>query len=250
LKRIDGAAALTKDNLMRMINRTTVVIKPRQPFLNWINHASQLDLTSPVTMEELLEDCDTILLPVTNSREEADELLEPLKPDLFAMQLEDWLRDPGAWPLDRSAAAFDQWFALEVYSMVLDLVEEPILREGDEGFDDDLEQDLRIAAVLANVADEEEEEKALQTWKSHLEARLLFPFEAQIVEPQAHGEIKLGDQVSVFDFTGVEDQFGILVSVKTRRKRFDLPLCDLEVSDEESPNFQLVDDYAVWFANR
>ncbi len=36
------------------------------------------------------------------------------------------LRDPSAWPQDRSTAVFDQWFAPEVHSMVLDLVEEPI----------------------------------------------------------------------------------------------------------------------------
>lgn len=104
--------------------------------------------------------------------------------------------------------------------------------------------------MLADVANEEDEEKALLAWKSHLDARLSFPFEAQIVEPQAHGEIKLGDPVSVFDLASVDDKFGILVSVKTKRKRFDLPLCDLEVCDEESLNYQLVEDYAVWFANR
>jgi hypothetical protein len=34
------------------------------------------------------------------------------------------------------------------------------------------------------------------------------------------------------------DWIKILVSVKTRRKRIDLPLCDLEVCDEESSNYQ------------
>ncbi|MBN2149443.1 MAG: hypothetical protein JW726_18790 [Anaerolineales bacterium] len=172
---------------MKMINRTAVVIKPRQPFLDWINHTPQLGLTSPVTMEELLDDCDTILLPDTNSREEAEELLEPLKPDLFEMQLEEWLREPGAWPQDRSAATFDHWFALEVHSMVLDFVEEPILREGDEGFYDDLEQDLRIAAVLADVTDEEDDEKALLAWKSHLDARLSF--EARVISNPQDGSL-------------------------------------------------------------
>jgi Calcium binding len=177
-------------------------------------------------------------------------LLRPLKPDLFAVQLDDWLRDPSLWPQDRNTAVFNQWFALEVHSMVLDLVEDPIMREGDEDFYDDLEQDLRIAAVLTLVTDEDNDEKALQAWKSHLEARLSFPFEGQIVEPQAHGEIKPGDTVSVFDLAGVDDKFGILVSVKTECKRFDLTLRDLEVCDEESPNYQLDDDYAVWFTNR
>ena len=96
---------------MRMVNRTAVVIKPRQPFLDWINNTPQLNLSSPVTMEELLEDCDIILLPDTDSLEGAHELLEPLKPDLFAVQLDGWLCDPNAWPQDRSAAVFDQWFA-------------------------------------------------------------------------------------------------------------------------------------------
>ena len=232
---------------MRMINRTAVVIKPRQPFLDWINNTPQLNLSSPVTMEELLEDCDTILLPDTDSLEGAHELLEPLKPDLFAVQLDGWLRDPSPWPQDRSAAVFDQWFTLEVHSMVLDLVEGPILREGDEGFDSDLEQDLRIAAVLENVADEEDDEKALQAWLSHLEAKLSLPFEAQIVETQEDGSPKAGALVSVFDFAGIHNEYGIMVSVKTAHKRFDFPLRDLQVCNKETPNYQLVDDYAVWF---
>jgi hypothetical protein len=236
---------------MRMINRTAVVIKPRQPFLDWINNTPRLNLSLRVTMEELLEDCDTILLPDTNSLEDAQDLLEPLKPDLFAVQLNEWLRDPSAWPQDRSTAVFDQWFALEVHSMVLDLVEEPILHEEDDGFDLDLEQDLRIAAVLENVDEEDDNEaKAFQAWLSHLETKLPLPFEAQIVETQEQGTLKTGAQVSVFDFTGIDNQYGIMVSVKTERKRFDFPLCDLEVCEETSPNYQLVDDYVVWFYNR
>jgi hypothetical protein len=231
-------------------NRTAVVIKPRQPFLDWINNTPQSNLSSPVMMEELLEDCDTILLPDTDSLKDAHELLEPLKPDLFVMQLDSWLRDPSAWPQDRSVAVFDQWFALEVHSMVLDLVEEPILREGDEGFDSDLEQDLRIAALLENVADEEDDEKALQAWLRHLEAKLSLPFEAQIVETQENGLLKAGAQVSVFDFAGIHNEYGIMVSIKTARKRFDFPLSNLEVCEETSPNYQLVDDYEVWFYDR
>lgn len=235
---------------MKMINRTAVVIKPRQPFLEWINNTPQLNLSSPVTMEELLEDCDTILLPDTDSLEEAHELLEPLKPDLFSVQLDGWLRDPSAWPQDRSAAVFDQWFALEVHSMVLDLVEEPILRDGDEGFDADLEQDLRIAAVLENVTQEDDDTKAFQAWLNHMEAKLSLPFEAQIVETQENGSLKAGAQVSVFDFVGIHNEYGIMVSVKTALKRFDFPLSDLEVCEEMSPNYKLVDDYKAWFYDR
>ena len=89
-----------------------MVIKPKQPFLDSINHASQLNLTSAVMVQELLDFCDTILLPDTNSREEADELLEPLKPDLFEIQLDDWLCDPGAWPKDCSEGFSDSFSQL------------------------------------------------------------------------------------------------------------------------------------------
>ena len=32
-------------------------------------------------------------------------------------------------------------------------------------------------------------------------------------------------------------------------KEFDLGLAELQVTDKKSPNFRLVDDYAVWLVN-
>jgi hypothetical protein len=34
------------------------------------------------------------------------------------------------------------------------------------------------------------------------------------------------------------------------RRQYDFPLCDLKVIDQVSPNYQLVDDYRTWHANR
>jgi hypothetical protein len=48
----------------------------------------------------------------------------------------------------------------------------------------------------------------------------------------------------------VDDLYGIIVRVTHRRRLVAFPLCDLEVTDERSPNYQLVEDYGVWFANR
>ena len=36
---------------------------------------------------------------------------------------------------------------------------------------------------------------------------------------------------------------------KSDGKQFDLGLAELRVTDEKSPNFQLLDDYAVWLVN-
>ncbi|MBW6536853.1 MAG: calcium-binding protein [Mariniphaga sp.] len=34
------------------------------------------------------------------------------------------------------------------------------------------------------------------------------------------------------------------------KKVYGFPLCNLKVTDKNSPNYQLIDDYQVWFANR
>ncbi|HLO50710.1 MAG TPA: calcium-binding protein [Kamptonema sp.] len=49
----------------------------------------------------------------------------------------------------------------------------------------------------------------------------------------------------------VSEESGILVEVQriSDKKKFTLPLSDLEATDESSPNSQLLEDYAVWFVN-
>ncbi|MCF7794523.1 MAG: calcium-binding protein [Candidatus Cloacimonetes bacterium] len=47
------------------------------------------------------------------------------------------------------------------------------------------------------------------------------------------------------------DYVGLIVRVTrvSDKKRFKLPLADLKVIDRKSPNYQIVDDYSVWFGN-
>jgi hypothetical protein len=115
---------------MNLINRGVVVIKPKEPFLDWANR--DLALSSPVTMEELRRDCTAILVPDLGSLEAALDYVEPLKPRLFEMELEAWDRDPANWPEERTSDLFDAWFALEVHSMVWDTVDTPIVKEENE----------------------------------------------------------------------------------------------------------------------
>ncbi|MFQ5793904.1 MAG: calcium-binding protein [Candidatus Bipolaricaulia bacterium] len=58
-----------------------------------------------------------------------------------------------------------------------------------------------------------------------------------------------GDRLRVTGFALVDDLYGIIVDVKRGRRKYAMPLCDLEVIDEKSPNHQVVKDYAMWFAN-
>ena len=49
----------------------------------------------------------------------------------------------------------------------------------------------------------------------------------------------------------INEDYGLFVDVKrtSDNKKFTLPLADLKAIDEHSKNYQLLDDYSVWFVN-
>lgn len=108
------------------------------------------------------------------------------------------------------------------------------------------EQEQRIRALVGKYEDDENE--ILEEWKNHLKEELTFPFEAEIADEP--GPLEIGYVLKVTGIDGIEDLYGILVVVKFGRKKYIWSLCDLEVVDKASNNFQLVDDYATWFCNR
>ncbi len=60
------------------------------------------------------------------------------------------------------------------------------------------------------------------------------------------------DTYELLNFEDAYDTYtGLAVKVKRvpGRKRFVLPLVDLKVTEQESPNYQLLHDYTVWVVN-
>jgi len=112
---------------MYTINRAIAVIKPKQPFLDWINSLS--DPPDDLTLEELQHDCTAILIPEYGYDDEAETFIEVIFSDLFAMELDSWYRDENAWPRNRDYATFREWFTIEIHSMVFDLFEDEIIKE-------------------------------------------------------------------------------------------------------------------------
>ncbi len=59
----------------------------------------------------------------------------------------------------------------------------------------------------------------------------------------------------IFKLLGLQDEFfeeeGIMADVQrlSDKKKFTVPLENLEPTDADSPNYQLLDDYSVWFCN-
>jgi hypothetical protein len=111
------------------------------------------------------------------------------------------------------------------------------------------EQGRRMQQVL-NSAGRKGEMGRLEAWEKYLKANLVFPFEAEVSEHQERGPIRTGERVSVLGIEIIDDSYGIIVSIKTKQGHYDFPLCDLEAVPETSPNYQPLNDYVVWFANR
>ncbi len=111
------------------------------------------------------------------------------------------------------------------------------------------EEGERIQQVVDGI-DPDDEMALVEAWEEHLEEKLNFPFEAEVSEHQDRGPLRTGDRINVKSISGAEDLYGIIVSVRRGKERFDFPLCDLEVTDQVSANYQIVRDYVVWFANR
>lgn len=111
------------------------------------------------------------------------------------------------------------------------------------------EQDKRIEKILGEV-DEDDAIEIMETWAKYLRDKLVFPFEGEIVEPQEGGYLKPGNRLTVIGIEDFDDLYGVIAGVTYKKRRYSLPLCDLEVVDKDSENFTPVDDYSMWFANR
>lgn len=110
------------------------------------------------------------------------------------------------------------------------------------------EEGARIDKVLKGI-DPNDTYTCMKVWSRYLEKVLVFPFDTKIVEGDI-GPLEIGDRVRVHSIAIVDDLYGVIVDVRYGRLKYACPLCDLEVLDKKSPNYQNVKDYAVWYANR
>ena len=111
------------------------------------------------------------------------------------------------------------------------------------------EEGRRIQKVLEGV-DTEDETAVLEAWGRYLRKRIKFPFKARVAEWQEGGDLRQGDQVSVQGIEDIAGRYGIIVEVRRGHDYNAFPLADLEVAGKKSPNYQPVNDYCIWFANR
>jgi hypothetical protein len=119
-----------------MLNRDLIVVRLKQPFVDWVNEADPYPDGSRMTLEEVNEDLPAFLIHDYAS-EDMEKWLEQNYQPLFEELLEQWYVDETLWPQDLTLKLFKAWCGVKIHGMVFDLVDEPLI-------DDELDMSDRL----------------------------------------------------------------------------------------------------------
>lgn len=112
---------------MWCVDRSVLVVRPRQPFLDWVRSLEEPD--SDFTLDELRNDCTAFLVPAIEDESQQTQIVMDLYEEIFENELWAWIRDPAVWPQQRDYATFAAWFELEFCSLAMDVVGGPFVAE-------------------------------------------------------------------------------------------------------------------------
>lgn len=104
-----------------------------------------------------------------------------------------------------------------------------------------------ISKVLKGI-DPDDTDACMKAWEKHFKEVLTFPFDAEVTD-DGEAPLRSGNRVQVNSIATINDLYGVMTNVIFNGKKYAYPLCDLEALDENSSNYQNVEDYVVWFAN-
>lgn len=110
---------------MKFINRPVLVIKPREPYLNWTEQVSPDSMG--LRPEDTQQDCTTYLLSEALDRQHLESFLQENYAPMFEHELYAWHRDQRVWPVERNYAVFREWFDVEMHSQVIDMIDPDVI---------------------------------------------------------------------------------------------------------------------------
>ena len=114
---------------MYFVNRSVVIVKAKQPFVDWINSTNAPGDPTIATIENVNNEPNVYLVPEYENDNELKRILPSVIDCIWEEELMSWYIDEATWPKDRSKKKFMEWFELQVASSVMDIAGDPLDRE-------------------------------------------------------------------------------------------------------------------------
>ena len=112
---------------MYALNRSAIVVKIKQPYLDWANSLADPE---PMSLDEMNSETNIYLIQDYDSDDHLEKIVKSIHSNIFEAELDSWYRDKEFWPKERDYRTFMEWFEVMPHSMVFDMLEDDI--EGEE----------------------------------------------------------------------------------------------------------------------
>jgi len=115
---------------MSEINRSLLIVKPKQPLLDW---ARSVNVDAGSRLDEIRQDTSSYLIPEFESHADQMKILAWCLDFVFEEELNTWSIDETTWPRQRDMDTFLEWFDAEFHSIIFDLAPDLPLEHVDYG---------------------------------------------------------------------------------------------------------------------
>lgn len=117
-----------------VVERSVIVLKPKQPFLDWINNTLASSSETLLDLSSIRIDCNSYLIPEVNEIEDGVSYVDEYFESFFQLELASWTEEETLWPQELSLKMFWEWFDVEISPTLIDM-------SGDDASETDNEND-------------------------------------------------------------------------------------------------------------
>jgi len=110
---------------MGLLNRYALILRAKEPFVQWVN-GPEKDPSNHQTPEEVRKDPVVYLIPEMKWPGPTMDWVFENFDHFFKDQLNAYWTDKKNWPKNRSVQMFKEWFDIEVFSVLENVVDEAI----------------------------------------------------------------------------------------------------------------------------
>ncbi|RVU43981.1 hypothetical protein EA187_10475 [Lujinxingia sediminis] len=181
---------------MRRVNRCALVVRPSQPFVDWVRQVDR-DYAAGLSDEDLLASDEVFLTPLFHVPEDTEEYLEKNATRVFEAMLHRWCYDPRKWPKERGWGVFQEWLNYEVAVDLHDLPAAP-LRHGERASYGGKEPEFEFWESVLDDYEEQVHHVRSEVWSDGLFREFEGSPEANALQTRVGGARLVLDYVHVY----------------------------------------------------